>query len=191
MKIPKVTVIFTSFVLSLSLSGCITINQSSPESANHSMHGGSSTAELWGDEVMFAQMMIPHHQQAIYMSDLALEKSSDAEILALAKRIRDAQAPEIIQMQSWLDSEGANSNMGHHMDMGMLSDSEINRLESSEGEEFDKLYLQGMIAHHQGAIQMTQMILNSDNLEARTLGEAIVSSQTEEIEQMKEYLSNR
>lgn len=188
MKIPKVTVIFTSLVLSLSLSGCITINQSSPELANHSMHGGSSAAEFSGNELMFFQMMIPHHQQAIEMSKMALEKSSDPEIMALAKGIIGAQEHEIEHMQSWLGDAGADLDMGHEMDMGMLSDAEMTALENAEGEEFDKLFLEGMIAHHEGAIQMTQMILNSDNNEVRTLGEEIVAAQTEEIELMEALL---
>jgi uncharacterized protein (DUF305 family) len=191
MKIPKATVIFTSLVLSLSLSGCITINQSSPESANHSMHGGSSAAKFSGDEVMFFQMMIPHHQQAIEMSQMALGKSSDPEILALAEGIIGAQEHEIEHMQSWLDDAGADLDMGHEMDMGMLSDAEMTALENAEGEEFDKLFLEGMIAHHEGAIQMTQMILNSDNSEVRTLGEEIVAAQTEEIALMRSYLEKK
>ncbi len=155
------------------------------------MHGGSSTAKFSGNEVMFFQMMIPHHQQAIEMSQMALGKSSDPEILALSEGIIGAQEHEIEHMQSWLDDAGANLDMGHQMDMGMLSDAEMTALENAEGEEFDKLFLEGMIAHHEGAIQMTQMILNSDNNEVRTLGEEIVSAQTEEIALMRSYLEKK
>jgi uncharacterized protein (DUF305 family) len=101
-------------------------------------------------------MMIPHHQQAIEMSDLALEKSSDPDILALAAEIKAAQGPEIEQMTTWLTQSGAPVDGGDHaghMNMGgMLTDAEMKRLTSSTGSEFDRLFLEGMIIHHEGAI---------------------------------------
>lgn len=188
MNIPKVSVIFTSLALSLSLSGCITINQSSPESANHSMHGDSASSKFSGDELMFFQMMIPHHQQAIDMSEMALTKTSNPDIVQLAQGIISAQNHEIEHMTAWLGASEKDSHMGHDMEMGMLSDAEMLALENAEGEEFEKLFLQGMITHHEGAIQMAQMILNSENDEVRTFGEEIVSVQTEEIALMRSYL---
>lgn len=137
-------------------------------------------------DVMFAEMMIPHHQQAIVMSELALTRSQNADVIALAKEIRAAQAPEIEQMKSW--GADGEEHMGHQM-MGMLSDAEIDALKAATGTEFDQLFLKGMIAHHEGAIDMAQMILASKNDEVRTLGEAIVSTQTAEIERMKSMLA--
>jgi uncharacterized protein (DUF305 family) len=111
--------------------------------------------------------------------------------LALATQIKDAQAPEIQQMTTWLDSAGASMDMGHDMVMGgMLSEEQMSALENAQGDEFDKLYLEGMIAHHEGAIEMASMIIDSNNSEARELGLAIVTSQTEEITQMKKMLEN-
>jgi len=191
MKTIKASSLIFVALLTASLTACININQTSPESANHSMHGGSTASEFSGDEVMFFQMMIPHHQQAIEMSKMALGKISDSEILNLAEGIIGAQEHEIEHMQSWLDDAGADLDMGHEMDMGMLSEAEMMALENAEGEEFEKLFLEGMIAHHEGAIQMTQMILNSDNNEVRTLGEEIVAAQTEEIALMRSYLEKK
>lgn len=159
------------------------------------MGGDSDSEEFSSGDIMFAQMMIPHHQQAVDMSDLALERSTDPDVLELAQQIRDAQAPEIEQMQGWLDVAGAGTSMSHSpADMGMgmggmLSDEDMTALENATGAEFDRLYLEGMIEHHEGAIQMTQMIEDSRNAEVRALAEAIVESQTAEIERMEEMLA--
>lgn len=159
------------------------------------MGGDSDSDEFSPGDIMFAQMMIPHHQQAVDMSELALERSSDPDVLELAEQIRDAQAPEIEQMQGWLDAAGAGTSMGHSPDDmgmgmgGMLSDEDMTALENATGAEFDRLYLEGMIEHHEGAIQMTQMIEDSRNAEVRALAEAIVETQTAEIERMEEMLA--
>ena len=154
-------------------------------------HGHSSNSQMVGSDAMFLQMMIPHHEQAVVMSDLALSTSKDADVLKLAKQIRDAQAPEIIKMQGWLSDAGLNEDPGHSMGDGMggmLSDSEISTLKESTGKAFDKLFLTGMIAHHEGAINMVMMIENSSNSDISNLGKEIVKSQAAEIELMKQLL---
>lgn len=155
-------------------------------------HSASDSDEFNSNEIMFAQMMIPHHQQAVEMSELAFTNSTDPEILALAHQIHDAQAPEIEQMKSWLTSSGAGMVMDHDMPMsGMLDDSEISTLTAAKGRAFDRLFLKGMIGHHEGALDMVSMIENSTNAEVKTLAENIVSSQSAEILLMKEYLAAR
>ena len=173
----------------LLLTGC-TINIGGT-GMNDSMMGNSeSTSGFSSNDIMFAQMMIPHHQQAVDMSTLAETRSTNPEILALAVQIKDAQAPEIKQMTAWLESAGAGMDMGHDMGMGgMLTDEQMTALSNASGAEFDKLYLQGMIAHHEGAIQMAQMIVGSNNAEAKELAVAIISSQSAEIEKMKTLLA--
>ncbi len=175
------------------LAGC-TINITPADSnSDNGMGGmmGDSSGDYSMVDLGFAQMMIPHHEQAVEMSGLALEISTDPEILALATQIRDAQAPEIEQMQGWLDS--STGMMDHDMGTmgGMLSDAEIATLAASTGVEFDRLFLEGMIGHHEGAIQMAQTILDSRNPEVKALGEAIVSSQTAEIARMRDLLAAR
>jgi uncharacterized protein (DUF305 family) len=137
-------------------------------------------------DIMFAEMMIPHHQQAIEMSDLALKNSTNPEVLALAQEIKDAQTPEIEQMKSW----GASSmaHMGHMMD-GMLSDEELSDLAAATGSSFDKLFLEGMIKHHEGAIDMAEMVIDSKNSEVAALAKAIIEAQRAEISKMKELLN--
>ena len=157
-------------------------------------HGHNSNSQMVGSDAMFLQMMIPHHEQAVVMSDLALSTSKDAEVLKLAKQIKDAQAPEIIKMQGWLADAGLSQDPGHPMGDGMggmLSDSELSALKGSTGKAFDKLFLAGMIAHHEGAIHMVMMIEDSSNSDIRDHGQAIVKSQTAEIELMKELLKRK
>ena len=162
---------------------------------NHGGHGSMSSDEdassaYSDDELMFAQMMIPHHSQAVTMSELALANSANPEILSMATAIRDAQAPEIKQMQSWLDQSDYSGTHAGHMDMGgMLSDEELAKLAIAKGAAVDRLFLEGMIAHHEGAIQMAEMIEDSTNSEVKKLFTNIVSSQSAEIEAMKALLA--
>ena len=154
-------------------------------------HGHNSNSQMVGNDAMFLQMMIPHHEQAVVMSDLALSTSKNADVLKLARQIRDAQAPEIIKMQGWLSDAGLSEDPGHSMGDGMggmLSDSEISTLKESTGKAFDKLFLTGMIAHHEGAINMVMMIENSSNSDISNLGKEIVKSQAAEIELIKQLL---
>lgn len=171
------------------LGGCVNINTDKDDSRMQEMMGDSSNFS--GDDLMFAQMMIPHHQQAIDMSDLALIAASDEKVKSLAEEIAAEQGPEIEQMKSWLDDQGASEHMGHSMGMnGMVSESDMAKLMESSGADFDKLFLELMIAHHKGAIEMSQMVLDSNNPEARALGRAIIESQTKQIAYMENLLSN-
>jgi uncharacterized protein (DUF305 family) len=163
-------------------------------SMNHDGHGSmmsdeEATGAYSDDELMFASMMIPHHSQAVTMSELALSNSTNPEVLALATAIRDAQGPEITQMQSWLDQSDYSGTHAGHMDMGgMLSEEELAKLAIAKGAAFDRLFLEGMIAHHEGAIQMAEMVKDSTNSEVKMLFTNIVASQSAEIEAMKALL---
>ena len=146
-----------------------------------------ANSEFSAADLKFAEEMIPHHEQAILMSDIALTNSTSDEVLALARDIKAAQAPEIELMGSWT-GVNASTHMGHMMD-GMLSEEEIQKLRDSEGAAFDRLFLEGMIKHHQGAIEMADMIIDSANEEAALLGKNIVESQSAEIERMRQLHS--
>jgi uncharacterized protein (DUF305 family) len=184
-------------ISSVALAGC-TINLGSSDSdknsgmmGNNGMMGNSSSSSTFsGSDIMFAQMMIPHHQQAVDMGTLAETRALSPEVKALAAKIKSEQSPEITQMKGWLKDANASMDMGHDMGMGgMLSDSQMKALENAKGAEFDKLYLQGMIAHHQGAIHMAQMVVDSTNAEAKALGKAIIDSQTKQISYMESLLA--
>jgi uncharacterized protein (DUF305 family) len=180
----------TALAGAVSLAGCTVGTTGSNGMMDGGMMGNNqSTSDFSGTDIMFAQMMIPHHQQAVDMSTLAETRSTNPEVLALAKQIKDAQAPEIKQMTAWIESSGAGMDMGHDMGMGgMLTDEQMTALGNAQGAEFDKLYLEGMIGHHQGALQMASMIENSDNAEAKQLAANIISSQSAEIDKMKKML---
>ena len=156
------------------------------------MHDKSGkNTSLNGSDQMFLQMMIPHHEQAIEMSDLALTKSKKPDILKLAQQIKDAQSSEIVLMKSWLQENGLSEDMGHEMDHGMggmMTAEELYSLKSATGKEFDKQFLTSMIAHHEGALHMVMMIKDSEDPNLRTLYQNIVKTQSDEIEWMKRVL---
>ncbi len=183
-----------ALITSIALLGC-TSNLGAPNNNSGSgmTDNNSNSSGFSESDIMFAQVMIPHHQQAVDMGTLAETRALSPEVKALAAKIKAEQAPEIIQMQGWLSDSNSSMGMGHDMGPGMdgmLSDADMKALENASGAAFDKLYLEGMIAHHEGAIQMAQMVIDSSNDEARAIGEAIVSSQTEQIAYMKTLLAN-
>ena len=167
-------------ILALSISACASTG------TKDSMHNHSSQAagDLSSDDVMFLQMMIPHHQQAIDISDLALTKSEDAELRALAKNIRDEQGAEIVKMKAWLEKAKAASHSASHSMDGMLSDAELAALEKATGKSFDVLWLKAMTGHHTGAIDMASMLNDSNNDELIFFGQGIVASQSAQNKQM-------
>ncbi|MFC4564561.1 DUF305 domain-containing protein [Nocardiopsis mangrovi] len=150
-----------------------------------------ASAEANSADVMFAQMMIPHHEQAVEMSSLAESRAGD-EVLDLAQRIEDAQGPEIERLTAMLETWGEptepEGGMDHGMD-GMMSDDQMAELEAAEGEEFDTLYLELMIEHHEGAVEMAQTELESGSYpEAVEMAQEIVDAQETEIEEMRGLL---
>jgi len=194
LNIDKKTGTFLGVILVLVLAVVFLLAGNSGSPMNHSGHGSMSSEDdasgtYTDDELMFASMMIPHHSQAVTMSELALANSTNPEITSLATAIRDAQAPEIKQMQSWLDQSDYSGTHAGHMDMGgMLSDEELAELSTAKGSAFDRLFLEGMIAHHEGAIDMLSMIKNSTNSEVKKLYADILTGQSAEIKTMKALL---
>jgi uncharacterized protein (DUF305 family) len=164
-----------------------------PGMHKNGMHSNneSTSLKLSGADVMFLQMMIPHHQQAIDISELAITRSKDAELIALARVIRDGQAAEITQMNNWLEEAGADIEMGHmgHDMGGMLTDSELSALNASQGSAFDRLWLEGMTNHHNGALHMTTMISDAQNPTLKLFGQKIIEVQSAQNAQMKTILS--
>ncbi|HMR22298.1 MAG TPA: DUF305 domain-containing protein [Micropruina sp.] len=142
---------------------------------------------------MFAQMMIPHHEQAVVMSDAMLAKPGiSAEVTTLATQIKNAQQPEIDQMRGWLKAWGAAEHGDHHghtgMD-GMLTEQELAALKDAQGAQAEKLFLTGMIRHHEGAVAMAKEVqANGADPDVRELADAIITSQQAEIDQMKRLL---
>jgi uncharacterized protein (DUF305 family) len=166
-------------------------------------------------DVTFAQQMIPHHGQAVQMSDMLLGKQGiDPRVSALANQIKAEQAPEIQTMQSWLNAWGQSStpSTSPSMDMpgmpgmpgmpdhgampgmsgsGMMSDQDMAALQNAQGLEASKLFLTQMITHHQGAIAMAQTEINTGQYPpAVALAHSIVTSQQQEINTMQSMLGS-
>ena len=196
----RVSAIFCAVAVSLSaLTGCATnlggdsANGGAAHDSSMHMGHGDGNAEFSDADVMFAQMMIPHHQQAVDMGTLAETRASNPEVRALAAKIKAEQAPEVAQMKAWLEDAGASMTMGHDMGNGagmdgMLDSAALAKLGDSTGAAFDQLYLQGMIGHHAGAIDMAKTVLDSKNAEVKKLAESIVASQAQQISYMQTLL---
>lgn len=180
-----------------------------------SMNGGgaqegspTATATIPADatfnatDVAFAQGMIPHHAQAIVMADMALERSTDPDLTRLATAIQAGQAPEIEQMTGWLEAWGqpvpdTSDGMDHSMDgmdgmmmSGMMSEADMERLGQADGSDFDRMWLEMMILHHEGAVTMAQdELAGGKSPEAMQLAQTIITAQEAEIAEMEALIT--
>ncbi|MBP8918593.1 MAG: DUF305 domain-containing protein [Micropruina sp.] len=175
----------------LALAGC-----QSPGSASAPAPSASASSSVAANaaDVMFAQMMIPHHEQAVVMSDAMLAKPGiSADVTTLATQIKNAQQPEIDQMRGWLKTWGASEHGDHggHTGMdGMLSEQELAALKSAQGTEAERLFLTGMIKHHEGAVAMAKEAQDKGaDPNVKQLAGAIIAGQQAEIDQMKKLLN--
>ena len=150
----------------------------------------TSLKNLGMNEIMFAQGMIPHHQQAIEMSNMALKNGASPEVKKLAKEIIAAQGKEIGQLKYWLTATKSSMTMDHDMGMGgMLSKSDLIALKKLKGSKFDSAFLKAMIAHHEGALEMVSMLDRTKNSEAKKIATDIRAGQSGEITLMKKLLA--
>jgi len=174
------------------LSACV----DAPPSSN------ADDGEQNASDIMFVEMMIPHHEQAVEMSQLILAKDGvNPQVAALAEQIRAAQDPEIVVMEQWLDDWESSSMTGMEgmegMDHGglggmdgMMSDEQMAELESADGATGSTLFLELMIEHHEGAVDMAEDVISDGRKsEVRTLAEQIIVSQNAEIATMRELLA--
>lgn len=160
-------------------------------------HGSKSdseeTAERNASDVKFAQEMIPHHAQAIEMAKLATTRASSPQVNALAQKIEGAQDPEIKTMSEWLKGWGddvpssdLDSMAGHGSMPGMMSAEDMAKLEKASGAEFDRIFLEMMIRHHEGAIEMARTEqAEGKNPQAIALAAEIEKAQTAEVTEMR------
>ena len=192
--------------LSLTLAAC-----GSEETGDNTGTSTEVSATEHNDaDVAFATDMIQHHAQALSMVDLTMGRDLDPEVQALADDIRAAQAPEIEVMSDWLQEWGEDipetvrdhANAGHdtedmdHGDMGdsempgMMSAEDMQALEDASDAEFQDLWLEMMVEHHEGAVEMAETeIADGQFNSAVDLAENIVESQTAEIKKMEGLLS--
>ena len=189
----------------LVLSACGTADTSAPSSTNPSASAANSApaSKIKNEaDVVFASMMIPHHAQAVSMADMALRQATNPKVKALASMIKEAQGPEIKRMSGWLIGWGApvpgaggGSEMSGMKGMddqtgGMMSAKEINDLNKATGAAFDRMWLQMMVKHHQGAVVMAKTALDQGtNPEAKKLAKSIIDGQSTEIAEMNSILT--
>lgn len=162
--------------------------------------GQTATAELPDNvndaDVAFVQGMVPHHEQAIQMSELVIANGDDPTVIALAEQINAAQGPEIDQMNTWLDDwdiDPAGSDGMDGMDgaNGMMSDDEMDMMSEAMGADLDRMFLETMIRHHQGAIRMAEVELEEgSNADVLALAQGIIDGQQAEIDQMQSMLED-
>ena len=158
-----------------------------------------AAADFNDADVEFAQGMIAHHEQAIEMADIALDPTigASAEVQDLATRIKAAQDPEIEAMTGWLTAWGQPVQMdtsgGHDMSSmeGLMTAEEMDALGAATGAEFDTMWLEMMIRHHEGAISMAETVKASgSNADVLALAEQVITTQQAEIEEMQTLLDS-
>lgn len=145
-------------------------------------------------DVTFLQQMYPHHAQAVDMAKLVPARSQDRQVLDLAANIEKAQDPEMDQIAGLLASFGKTApgiDAGHMSDMpGMMAPEKLDALKVLSGKDFDRMWLQTMIDHHNGAIAMSNTVLAAGiNPDTKTLAQKIITNQQAEIDQMRAMLN--
>lgn len=160
-------------------------------------------AEVAHDDIAFVQMMIPHHGQALTMAKLAPTRAASPRVKALARRILAAQRPEILAMAAWLTEQGVavpsasddpsafdHGEHGHASLHGMLTDEQLHALEDATGADFDRLFLEGMIQHHEGAIEMADAVAQrGSDVRVTEMAEEMVIGQGAEVDRMEALLA--
>ncbi|MGJ9373245.1 DUF305 domain-containing protein [Nesterenkonia sp. CF4.4] len=180
-----------AFALTAALTGCGPTEDPADDTPSDQEQAAEETSSDYNDaDVDYISGMIPHHQQAVQMSEMMLEKDDvEPEVQTLAEDIRDAQGPEIEQMESWLDAWGASDEASDHGDMedmdhedmgdgedmggemdgdamggemgheGMMSEDDLEQLDESTGTAASSLFLEQMIVHHEGAVASAEQHL--------------------------------
>jgi uncharacterized protein (DUF305 family) len=209
----KMLSLAAALAASLGLAGCAAESGTSG-GGMHSNHASSSpmfsmmpdaNADHDQADIMFARMMIPHHAQAVEMSDIVLAKPDlpadivlakpdlPADVRALATRIKDAQAPEIETMTGWLKAWNVPTMMSDHSGDGMsgMVDAEgLEKLKAAQGTEAARLFMEQMTEHHEGAINMAKQEIGAGKYpDAIQLARDIVTAQEAEIAEMKKLLA--
>jgi len=186
--------------------GCSSSSSPTPTSSSATVLNGYNS-----QDVTFLVDMVAHHQQAIDMAEMVPSHTNNAQVKALATKIEAAQGPEIAQMNAWLaewnetpETGSESSGNGHNMSgmdhggsmssanpmgPGMMSAAQMADLESKSGAEFDRMWLTMMIAHHEGAVTMSeQELAQGENAQVKALAQEIINAQAKEIAEMQEML---
>jgi uncharacterized protein (DUF305 family) len=190
----------------LALTGCSGTNDTAAGGNSSASSSAGQTSDHTAAGVAFASDMLPHHQSAVAMAELADRRAGDARVLDLARRIQAAQQPEIDTLSGWLSDWGATApssasddmgGMGNESDSskspgsngGMMSDQDMSDLMNASGAEFDRKFLELMSAHRSSAVEMAETeIGDGQNADTIAMATTIRDSQAQEIEEMKTLL---
>lgn len=203
-RTPALTV--TGLILTLFVAGCGSSTRDDDGTVATSRQTAPNGDVINAADITFASSMIQHHAQAIQMVNLTRKRPIDADVERLANTVRDAQVTEIETMSDWLTAWGeevpetslSHSNAGHDMDdmsgvddiedmPGMMSEEDMQSLEDVSDAEFEALWLDMMIEHHEGAIEMAQSEQDDGIFEpALSVAEDVISTQTDEISVMED-----
>lgn len=169
-----------AFVITVGFSGAVS-------AANVHTHGKfmKNTTKSKYTDSHFIENMVPHHQMAVDMANIALTRAEHPEIKHLAKNIKTSQSREIAEMRhwykKWYGTDVPNSSM---MNQAMMSVTDLNKLKKAK--PFDKEFIKQMVPHHQMAVMMAQMALkDAKHPEIRNLARSIIKSQSAEIAEMR------
>lgn len=146
----------------------------------------------------FVQDMIVHHLQAVYMAGLAPERASSSDVKGLASRIADVQGPEVDMMNRWLSQHAvptvnpdAPHGHGGGTMPGMATDEQLDALKNAKGTAFDTLFLELMIAHHEGALTMADEVRkNGVDIRVQEIADDVTAEQADEIRRMRAWLGS-
>ncbi|MFD8103381.1 DUF305 domain-containing protein [Nocardia fluminea] len=198
MSISRTHVLVAAAATVLFAAGCSDDNTTTHSTEHSSTTTAATSATASTDfnaaDVSFLQMMYPHHAQAVEMAKMVPSHTQNQQLIALAAQVEQAQAPEMQQITDLLAGFGepapsATEGHGGHDMPGMMTDAQMSSLQAANGADFDRQWLEMMIAHHEGAVEMAKTELNAGvNPRARQLATKIVADQEAEITTMRGML---
>ena len=199
MKLHRLAAPAIALALTATLAACGSDDAPSADTtpATQAPGGSAATDAFNAADIEFAQGMIAHHEQAIEMAKIALDPSIEAspEVIDLATRIKGAQDPEVELMTGWLTAAGEpvamDASEGHDMSSmdGMMTAEQMDAMSALTGTEFDQMWLEMMIAHHEGAISQSETVkAKGSNADVLALADQIITAQQGEITEMQALL---
>ncbi|MFD4351919.1 DUF305 domain-containing protein [Nocardia sp. NPDC058518] len=200
MSISRTHVLVAAAATVLLAAGCSDDSTTATHTAEHSTTTTTTTTsaaagtEFNDADVSFLQMMYPHHAQAVEMAKMVPSHTQNQQLIALAAQVEKAQAPEMQQITDLLAGFGepapsATEGHGGHGMPGMMTDAQMSSLQAANGADFDRQWLEMMIAHHEGAVAMAETELSGGvNPQSRQLATKIMADQEAEIATMRGML---
>ncbi len=197
MKLRRIAVPMIAVALTATLAACGSDDAASSDSVAVSDASSSLVpyeVTLNKADIEFAQGMIAHHEQAIEMAEIALDPATgaSAEVVDLATRIQAAQDPEVELMTGWLTAAGESVAMdtsdGHDMSSmdGMMTADQMDEMAAMTGADFDQMWLEMMIAHHEGAVSQSETVkADGSNADVLLLADQIITAQQAENTEMQ------